>query len=98
MSKVVRNRLSVSDYEEIWHYVAKDNPRAADRLIQKFEHQLEMLSKMPDMGKGEEDLFPRLRSFPVGSYLLYYLPIEGGIRLVRVLHGARDIDSDFFSE
>ena len=49
-----------------------------------------MLARMPEMGKSEEDLFPRLRSFPEGNYLIYYLPTEGGIGLVRVLHGARE--------
>jgi hypothetical protein len=34
----------------------------------------------------------------VGNYLLYYLPTKNGIRLLRVLHGARDIDPEFFQE
>ena len=70
---------------------------AADRLIGKFERHLEMLSRMPELGKSEEELFSHLRSFPVGSYLLFYRPIEGGIELVRVLYGARDIDPDYFN-
>lgn len=97
MAKILRNSLSVSDYEEIWRYIAKDNLSAADRLIGKFEQHLAMLSRMPELGKSEEELFPHLRSFPVGSYLLFYRPIEDGIELVRVLHGARDIDPDYFN-
>ncbi|MEO6848110.1 MAG: type II toxin-antitoxin system RelE/ParE family toxin [Chthoniobacterales bacterium] len=98
MATIIRSRLSRLDYEEIWLYIAKDNPQAADRLIQNFEHHLEMLAKMPELGMTEEDLAPDLRSFPVSSYLLYYLPTEKGIRLVRVLHGAQDIGSKFFDE
>jgi plasmid stabilization system protein ParE len=28
-------------------------------------------------------------------YLIFYLPIGGGINIVRVLHGMRDIDTFF---
>ncbi len=31
-----------------------------------------------------------LRSFTVSPYILFYRPVPDGIRLVRVLHGARD--------
>jgi len=42
-----------------------------------------------------------LRRFPIkgfGSYLLFYLPGEQGIDVVRVLHSARDIDNVFAIE
>ena len=96
MALIVRSRSSALDYESIWHYIARDNPDAADRLIRDFEHHLDMIAKMPGLGRAEEDLAPSLRSFPVGCYLLYYRPVEGGIELVRVLHGARDINQDYF--
>lgn len=36
-----------------------------------------------------------MKSFPVGMYLIFYLPIDGGIEIVRVMHGMMDIDSFF---
>jgi len=36
-------------------------------------------------------LAARLRSFPVGSYVIFYRPMENGVEIVRVLHGARDL-------
>jgi toxin ParE1/3/4 len=98
MAAIIRSKISRRDYEEIWQYVAQDNSFAADQLIQEFEHRLALLVRMPQMGRLEEDLAPRLRSVSVGSYLLYYIPIENGIQLVRVLHGARDIDPEFFKK
>jgi toxin ParE1/3/4 len=38
---------------------------------------------------------PALRSLSVGNYLIFYRPLADGIEIVRVLHGARDIDSLF---
>lgn len=36
-----------------------------------------------------------LRSHPHGNYVIFYRPIGDGIEIVRVLHGARDIDAAF---
>ncbi len=41
------------------------------------------------------ELAADLRSFPFGRYVIFYAPIEDGIDVVRVLHGARDIDAVF---
>jgi len=35
-----------------------------------------------------------LRSFPVGSYIIFYVPVPDGIEIVRVMHGRQDIDAD----
>jgi len=36
-----------------------------------------------------------MRSFPVGRYVIFYLPLADGSDIVRVLHGARDIERIF---
>jgi toxin ParE1/3/4 len=33
-----------------------------------------------------------LRSFPVGNYVIFYREVSEGIEIIRVLHGARDIE------
>ena len=53
-----------------------------------------MLSEQPKAGRERPELAPGLRSFPVGNYLLFYLPLPGGIDLVRVLSGYMDIGAD----
>jgi toxin ParE1/3/4 len=55
-----------------------------------------MLSEQAKAGRERPELAPGLRSFPVGNYLLFYLPLPGGIDLVRVLSGYMDIASDDF--
>ena len=44
---------------------------------------------------ARDELAPGIRSFPFGRYLVFYLPISDGIDVVRVLHGARDVDKVF---
>jgi toxin ParE1/3/4 len=47
------------------------------------------------MGRVRDELVPSLRSFPVGKYVIFYRPIENGIEIARILHGARDLPSIF---
>ena len=56
---------------------------------------LQGLAQFPEMGANREELMPGLRSLPVGNYLVFYLPIERGIEIVRILPGMRDIDALF---
>jgi len=50
------------------------------------------------MGRLRDELADGLRSFPVGRYVIFYRPIPKGIEIVRVLHGARDLDAIFRSD
>jgi toxin ParE1/3/4 len=47
------------------------------------------------MGRRREELAPGLRSFAMGLYLIFYMPMTNGVDIVRVLHGFRDIETVF---
>jgi toxin ParE1/3/4 len=51
-----------------------------------------LLAKQPFMGQTAAQDRQGLRQFTIGKYVLFYEPIDDGIRLVRVLHGARKLD------
>jgi toxin ParE1/3/4 len=79
-----------SDLDEIWLYIARDNLEVADKFIHAIVSRFPKLAAMPLIGRQREELLPRLRSFPVSCYVIFYRPIENGVEIVRVLHGARD--------
>ena len=79
-----------SDLDEIWFYIAQDNPDAADKFIRALVSRFPTLASMPDLGRKREELAARLRSLPVGRYVIFYRPMENGVEIARVLHGARD--------
>jgi toxin ParE1/3/4 len=79
-----------SDLDEIWFYIAQDNVDAADRFIRAIVSRFPRLAAMPQIGRARNELAPRLRSFPVGRYIIFYRPMENGVEIARVLHGARD--------
>lgn len=86
-----RTPKSLKDYGDVWEYVARRSSMdAADALLRSFDQTLKLLSDHPGAGPARPDLRKSLRSFPVGSYLLFYRRIRGGVELIRVLHGARD--------
>jgi len=84
-----------ADLEEIWWYIAQDSPDAADGFLDQIEERCAVLAQFPLMGTAREDLLPSLRSLVVGSYVVFYLPVNGGIEIVRVLHGKRDLEALF---
>jgi toxin ParE1/3/4 len=53
-----------------------------------------MLVQNPLAGRERPELQRGLRSFPVGSYLVFYLPLPDGVEVVRVMSGRQDIDAD----
>jgi len=98
MAVVWRSPRAQQDYGDIWDYIARDNPEAADRLLRRIDKKLELYASNPRMGRTRDNLAPGLRSFPVVPYLVFYRATSDGIELVRVLHGARDLKRLFNPE
>ena len=84
-----------ADLDEIWVYIAQDNPDAADRLIRAIVSRFPMLASMPEMGRQREELAARLHSFPIGNYIIFYHLIPGGVVVTQVCDGRRDLPSVF---
>jgi toxin ParE1/3/4 len=95
MARLTITESARADLQEIRAYIAKDNPAAALRVVERLRTQARKLAQTPGIGRRREDLRPDLFSFPVGRHVLFYRPQAGGIVLVRVLHGARDLPALF---
>jgi toxin ParE1/3/4 len=90
------SRAARSDLDEIWCYVGSFDVRAADRWLDAVERQFKVLAMQPQVGQTPLDLAAELRFLPVGNYLIFYPPIEDGVEIARVIHGARDYGPEFF--
>ena len=93
--RILKRPEPENDIEEIWLYIAQDNPDNADRFLDEIEETSRKLVQFTSMGRNWDELYPGLKSFPVGKYIIFYLPISGGLEIVRILHGMRDIDIFF---
>jgi toxin ParE1/3/4 len=69
----------------------------AERFLDAAEAAFNLLANMPEMGtlcgfQSSEAAGLRVWSIPgFENHLIFYRPIEGGIDVIRVIHGARDI-------
>jgi len=84
-------RPAQADLRAIWQYVALDSVEAADRLIDRISELFPRLAQFPEMGSARDAAQAGMRSFPVGSYVIFYRRAQRGVQILRVLHGARDI-------
>jgi len=85
--------LAVADLDDILAYIARDKPRAAIAFVETLKEKCHALARFPFLGASREGLIPGLRMFPVGNYVIYYRAESDGVRIERVLHGARDADA-----
>ena len=88
-------REAKSDVRAVWAYVARDNPPAADRVLDTLYGKFALLAQQSLLGEDRDELGPGIRGFVVGNYLVAYRPLPDGIEVVRVVHSARDISTLF---
>ena len=95
MSRVRKRPAADADLFDIALHIAEDSLAASERFLDSLNDKFQLLASAPEIGRLREELAPGLRSFPVGSYVVFYQPIKGGVEIVRVLHGSRVIPSLF---
>jgi plasmid stabilization system protein ParE len=79
MARVQKTHSARRDLAHIWAYIAYDSPRNADLFLEKIAQTLARLADLPGIGTRREELSAGLRS----------------IIFSRVVHGARDLPSQF---
>ena len=98
MSLPIRTRLLArQDLVDIFTRIGQNNPDAATRFLKAANETIERLAERPGLGSSLETSNPELEGLRFRlvkgfkKYLILYIPQEDSIDVVRVLHGARDI-------
>ncbi len=92
MTKLLIKPAAEEDLINIWIYIARDNPNAADKVLEAVYQTLQTLLKMPEIGTKYQSYRRKLagiRFIPVKnykSYVVYYRSTDKGIEITRVLH------------
>jgi toxin ParE1/3/4 len=92
MSRVLRTAEEEEDLIGIWLYIAQDNQAAADNMLRSIDEKFVLLAENPQIGRALPELRGGMRRWPFGRYLILYREIPGGVEIVRVIHGTRDIN------
>lgn len=96
MSRVVLSEAAREDRRAITRYTVRQfGVQQARRLRDRFEATLSLLADAPLAGHPNEELDPPGRSFRyfvvMKRLIIVYEPTPDGIRVVRLLHGAKDL-------
>jgi toxin ParE1/3/4 len=82
-------RRALRDLDDVYAYVAADNPAAAGRLVEQIEEGVQRLSRHPRMGRVGR--VPGTRELVIAGtpFLVVYLLEADRAVILTVLHGAR---------
>lgn len=89
------------DTIDIAYAIAEDNLSASDRFVSAVGAAFQQLADIPGMGVVRDYQNPSLRGarmWPVPgfrNYLIFYTATEDKLRILRVIHGARDLPTLF---
>ena len=78
------------DLRDIWHTIAIDNEKAADKLLMRIFDKLDLAAQHPKMGTARPELSATARILIEGRYIVIYEPQPDGVLAVAVVHGMRD--------
>ena len=91
MSGFVLHPEALTDLDEIWEYIAADNPGAADGVLEEIYEAIRALVPFPQQGHRRSDLTSRpLRFHSVRDFLIAYAPDEKPMPVLAILHGRRN--------
>ncbi len=83
------------DLDEIWDFIARDNPGAADNLLDELSERFRLISANKNIGATRSGFGEDIRIFPFNAYSIFYSPRGEIVEIVRVLHSARDAEVIF---
>jgi len=78
--------------------IEEDNPALAQRFLAAVQTTGKKICQRPGIGAPklmENAKLAGLRSWPVAGFTairIYYLVVDNGVRIIRILHGKRDIN------
>ena len=92
------------DLPAVYAFIARDNPKAAEEVLNAVEASFEQLARQPECGVIYPTRNPQLqdvRMLPVNAfpnYLIFYRIEADAVRVLYVLHGARHLRRFFRRE
>ena len=84
------------DLEDVFSYTEEEfGSNQAVKYLLELEDVFVGLAQSPELGRERNEIKEGLRSFPAGSHIVFYRILSEHIRIVRVMHGSRDLPKHF---
>lgn len=92
MDYYILSEKTQEDIDSIYDYGhQKFGKNQALSYLIELRSYFELLLKNPNLGKHRDEIKVGLLSFPYASHIIFYRIFKNHIRIVRVLHGSRDL-------
>ena len=94
MAKIVWTKHAADCLEQIYQYIARDNPKAAHKVVAGIYDKIQILGRQPHIGHRYEGISSReIREILYGHYRSpYLLKSESNVEILGIFHGAMDIE------
>ena len=77
--------------DEIADHIALDNPARADSFLDEILERALHIAECTRSFRLRPEIGPRLRAAKHGAYLIVFEEQPGHVRVLRILHGAREL-------
>jgi toxin ParE1/3/4 len=94
-------KAAEADVAEIWEYIAQDKPDVATAFVLRLEEQIRTLERFPERAPlvpENELLGSAYRHLLYGNYRTIFKIVGSRVIILRVLHGARLLDTGILEE
>lgn len=92
MIRYILSQQSQEDIEAIYEFgLHQFGTSQVLAYLIKLRDQFELLTTNPEIAKQRNEIKLGLYSLPCSSHIIFYRILENHIRIVRVLHGSRDL-------
>lgn len=94
-------RTAERDIEEAWTFIAQDSTEEAAKFVHRLEEQIATLESFPErcpLIPENEILGTRYRHLLYGSYRTVFRVAGRTVHVLRIIHGARLLDTSMFEE
>ena len=90
------SKKAVSDLDGIYEYTILDfGLKQARAYLIELHECFQILADNPGVGRSAPQLAPELRRHKYQSHIIFYVPREKGVLIVRVLHARMDAKHHF---
>ena len=101
--KIQRSQKALHDLEDLVDFLRGRSVEVAQRFVEASDKTFRFLSENREVGQQCRFADPRLSGMRVWqiqgfrNHLVYFRPTDDGIEIIRLLHGARDMEAIFKS-
>jgi toxin ParE1/3/4 len=98
VARVLVRAAARIDINSIADYIARDNLDVALRFYDAAEQAFQLLATYPNAGArrlSQHSDLKDVRSWPIAgfrNYVIFYRSVAADIEIIRVLHGAREVE------